>query len=114
LGVHSFWEVEDFQMSLFFTLLAIYLLVMYSCFWESEFKRSLHLEDLRVRRVIRNQPKDRATRWIQEAILFSFFTLLFIVFMTVAPEGVLNYLLIFHIIYCLLKTANFNKSPQLQ
>lgn len=113
LGVHSFWEGEDFQMSFFFTLLAIYLLVMYSYFWESEFKRHLHLEDLRVRKVIRNQPKNRSTRFTQEVILLSFFTILFLVFMSVAPEGVLNYLLIFHIIYCALKTANFNKPHQL-
>ncbi|WDE96873.1 hypothetical protein PQO03_02720 [Lentisphaera profundi] len=108
LGTYDIMKSEDYHMNIFFIILANYIIIMYSKIYQSEHGRLLSLEDLRLRKVIKNQPKNRLTRIIQELILMSFSTLLFYMFTEVDPEGILTYLLILYILYGILKTANFN------
>ena len=109
IGVGDFPEEESPHLPLFFIILSIYILVMYSGVCRNQHGRIVNLDEIKAIRAKKNRPRSILKRMIKECIILLPFGFLWLVFSKNDPEGVLTYFLIFIILYDFLKDLNYKK-----
>ena len=109
LGLTDHLKDKDPHMQIFFLILAVYLIIMRSTIFESTTGRKMTLEDIRERKVLEKQPKSMVLRIVREVVFFITFSLLFSICVSIDPDGILTYLLVWYIMHCALKLCGTTK-----